>query len=137
MCPLLYQEASNLLSKDIPKALNNVCAINQELKEFTCKNVPTGTRKPGDYIFELTGVSKQEQGEPSSSVKTDTTKIQPTLVPLKIIYLKINGQDAATKYLVPINQEKSVKTLTLSWQVEGGKDIIEFTWTRRKLQQSL
>jgi len=51
--------------------------------------------------------------------------------------LKINGQDAATKYLVPINQEKSVKTLTLSWQVEGGKDIIEFTWTRRKLQQSL
>ncbi len=116
MCPLLYQEASNLFSKDIPKALNNVCAINQELKELTCKNVPTGTRKPGDYIFELTGVSKQEQGEPSSSVKTDTTKIQPTLVPLKIIYLKINGQDAATKYLVPINQEKSVKTLTLSWK---------------------
>ena len=107
-------------SQGIPQQLKDFCQLEEEL---TCKNVPTEARKPGDYVFELTVVPQKESGEPSISAKTDTIKIQPNLVPLKIVYLKVNGQDAPTKYLVPINPDKPIKVVSLSWQVEGGKDL--------------
>ncbi len=107
-------------SQGIPNELKEVCQLE---KELTCKNVPTDARKPGDYIFELTVVPKKEPEESPISAKTDTIKIQPNLVPLKIVYFKVDGQDALTKYLVPINPKKPSKVVTLSWQVEGGKDL--------------
>jgi len=105
-------------SQGVPKELSKFCKLQEDL---ICQNVPTGIRKPGDYIFELTVVPKKGQAETPIAVKTDTIKIQPNLVPIKIIYLKVNGQDAATKYLVALNPEKPVITLVLSWQVQGGK----------------
>src|SRR5919199_277208 len=107
-------------SQGIPKELKDFCNLQEEL---ICKNVRTEARKPGDYIFELTAVPKKEPGETPIFAKTDTIKIQPNLVPLKIVYLKVNGEDAVTKYLVPINPEKQIKVVTISWQVEGGKDM--------------
>jgi hypothetical protein len=85
--------------------------------------VPTDARQPGGYIFELTAVPKKGIQEPPIAAKTDTIKIQPNIVPLKIVYLKVNGRDAPTKYIVPISPDKPVKVVPISWQVKGGKGI--------------
>jgi hypothetical protein len=105
-------------SEGIPKTLKDFCNLQEEL---ICKNVPTGAREPGDYIFELTAISKKGTENSPISAKTETIKIKPHLVPLKIAYLKVNGKDAATKYLIPIEPEQPVKVVMLSWQVEKSK----------------
>ena len=116
--------ASNLkpynFSKGIPEELQKNCQLQQEL---ICKNVPTQIRKPGDYIFELTAIPKKGEAEKPIAVKTDTIKILPTIVPIKLVSFKVNGQNAAGKYLIPINPEQPIKPLVLTWQVEGGKDM--------------
>lgn len=105
-------------SKGIPQELNKFCQIKEQL---ICQNVRTGIRNPGVYIFELTVVPKKGQPEPPISVKTDTIKIQPNLIPIKILYFRVNNQEAANKYLVPLNEKNPIKALVLSWQVQGGK----------------
>jgi len=105
-------------SKGVPKELNKFCQFQEEL---ICQNVPIGVGQAGNYIFEMTVVPQKGQPEPPISAKTDTIKIQPILIPLKIISLKVNGQDAASKYLVPTNPQRPIRTLVLSWQVQGGK----------------
>lgn len=107
-------------SQGIPKELQEFCQLP---KELICKNLPTGIRKPGDYIFELTAIPKKGEGEKPISAKTDTIKILPNIVPIKIVAFKVNGKDAGGKYLVPINPEKPIRPLVLTWQVEGGKDM--------------
>ena len=107
-------------TQGIPKELQEFCQLPQEL---ICKNLPTGIRKPGDYVFELTAIPKKGEGEKPISAKTDTIKILPNIVPIKIVAFKVNGKDAGGKYLVPINPEKPIRPLVLTWQVEGGKDM--------------
>ncbi len=107
-------------SKGIPNVLKNFCNLQEEL---TCKNVPTDARTPGDYVFEITADSNKESGENTISLKTDTIKIKPNIVPLKIVQLKVNDQAADTKYFIPLNSSKPIRFATISWQVEGGKDM--------------
>jgi len=111
-------------NQGIPKELKESCQLSQDL---TCKNVPTEATKPGDYVFELTAVPQKREAEKPISVKTDTIKILPNIVPIKIASLKINNQDAAGKYLVPLDPKKPIKPIVITWQVEGGKDTkVEF-----------
>ncbi len=107
-------------SQGLPTALNKFCTLQEEL---TCKNVPTEARKPGDYVFELTAISTKESGEFIISGKTDTIKIKPNIVPLKIVYFKVNDKAADTKYFIPLSLIKPIKFVSISWQVEGGKDM--------------
>ncbi len=107
-------------SQGIPQDLKPFCQIPQDL---VCKNVPTGTRQPGEYIFELTAVPKKEQIDKPISSKTDTIKILANIVPLKIVAFKVNNQEAGGKYIIPILPNQPLKPLLLSWQVEGGKDM--------------
>lgn len=107
-------------SKGIPEQFKKFCPENEQ--ELACKNVPTDASKPGTYIYELTVIPKQEQKETLIAKKTDTIKINPRLIPAKIIEFKINGQEALPKYLIEINERKPI-ILSISWKVEGGKEI--------------
>lgn len=112
-------------SKGLPEQLKEFCIMQADL---VCRNVPTGARKAGDYIFELAVVPKIGDGEASALKKTDTIKIQARPIPFKVASFQINGQEAPPKYLVPLNQNDAVKkepikNYFLSWKVEGSKDL--------------
>lgn len=111
-------------NSEIPAPLRDFCTVQEALE---CTDVPTGARQPGDYIFELSAIPQKGQGEPSSSLKTDTIKITPQRVPLQIINFQVNNEPARTKYIIPINPQQPPSPLTLSWQVRGGQDMkVEF-----------
>lgn len=107
-------------SKGIPEQFKKFCPENEQ--ELACKNVPTDATKPGTYVYELTVIPKQEQKELLIAKKTDAIKINPRIIPAKIIEFKINGQEALPKYLIEINEKKPI-ILSISWKVEGGKEI--------------
>ncbi|HEY9668016.1 MAG TPA: hypothetical protein V6C91_14490, partial [Coleofasciculaceae cyanobacterium] len=106
-------------TKGIPENLQKFCIASNKI---ICKSVPTETRKPGEYIFELTAVPKKGQTEKPISAKTDTIKILPNIVPINIVSFQVNGRNAGGKYIVPLNPATPIKPLILSWQVQGGKD---------------
>jgi len=110
-------------SQGIPENLKPFCQFEPALK---CTNVTTETRKPGNYIFELSAIPKKGEGLPSSTLKTDTIKITPLpipKIPIRIITFNINNAPATNKYVVPLNPKEPPKSLKISWQVEGGKDL--------------
>ncbi len=77
----------------------------------------TGTKKPGDYIFELRAIKKAKGEDEIITKKTETIKILPK--PVKIVNFKINGKSAPAKYLIPIKKDKSIPSVTLSWKVDA------------------
>jgi len=85
--------------------------------------VPTDAKQPGDYIFKLVAVVKQEQGTTEITRSTEPIKIKPK--PLKILSFKINGQEAANKpkHVYLLNEQGDTVEVVLSWIVEGGADI--------------
>lgn len=107
------------LSQGLPDSLQLFC--ESAGKELICRNVPVRVMKPGDYVFELAVLPKQGDGKPSDTQKTDTLKLAPKAP--KILSLRINGQEALPKYLVPTKQGKTVKVVQLEWKVEPGEDM--------------
>ncbi len=105
------------LTQGIPEQLKSFCTISEEL---ICQKVPTQAAKAGEYIFELSVVPKQGQGEASDTKTANTIKIEPPQA--KILSFKINGQEASNSYLVQLNPKYAVESLTVSWKVESGPD---------------
>jgi len=101
-------------SEGIPLSLRRNCRKGEPL---VCKNVKTGIKKPGDYIFELRAIPKAKVGNEITTKKTEIIKILPK--PIKIINFKINGKSAPAKYLIPIKKDKTTPPLTLSWKVDA------------------
>lgn len=104
-------------SQGIPNELKDVCVVKEEL---TCANVKTNATKAGDYVFEVALIPRQ--GDASDAKKTDTIKVTARPSIAKITFFKINGEDAPLKYLIDLSQE-TLQRFTLSWKVEGTKDI--------------
>lgn len=103
----------------LPPELKGYCLSQPEL---VCRNIPTQTKLPGDYIFELLAIPKRNNGEEIVSQKTDLIKIKPYQSPIKIDSLQINASDALPKYIFRLDPNTSEKTLTISWKVTGDKN---------------
>lgn len=106
-------------SQGVPEILKSLCQITGE--QLTCQGIRTEVKAPGDYIFELALISKQGQGEIAESKKTNNIKI--VALPFKLTEFTVNGKDALPKYIFPIAKDKKVSTITLSWKIEGSKDL--------------
>jgi len=102
-------------SQGIPKELQGFCAVGNVL---VCRNVATGVRRAGDYIFELTPIGKNESAKPTEPTKSDRIQIVPR--PAQILSFRVNNQEARPKYLIPITPGKPPLVLVFSWEVEGG-----------------
>ncbi|MEM7716933.1 MAG: hypothetical protein AAF349_25835 [Cyanobacteria bacterium P01_A01_bin.68] len=101
-------------SEGIPLSLRRNCRKGEPL---VCKNVSSGIKKPGDYIFELRAIPKAKVGNEIITAKTEIIKILPK--PIKILNFKINGKSAPAKYLIPIKKDKTTPPVTLSWKVDA------------------
>ncbi|MBT9316678.1 COG1470 family protein [Leptothoe spongobia] len=74
--PLTY----DLTDKDIPPGLAANC--NQQEEILTCSNVRTDARKPGEYTFELTLVSKNRRQKKPITEQSDVVVIDPKPLPI-------------------------------------------------------
>ncbi len=101
-------------TKGIPLSLRRNC---QKGEPLICKNIRTGIKKPGDYIFELRAIPKAKVGKEVKAKKTELIKIIPK--PVKITSFKINGKSAPAKYLIPISKNQPTLSITLSWEVDA------------------
>ncbi|NJL87287.1 MAG: transcriptional regulator, partial [Leptolyngbyaceae cyanobacterium SM1_1_3] len=115
--PLRNSESGAL---ELPEALQNRCQIGNVL---VCRDVPTGIFQVGDYTFELVavplgsvGADLNQELEPQ---QTEPIKIAPRSP--RLVSFQINGQEAAPKYLLPIDQGQPVPVITVTWQVDGGQ----------------
>jgi hypothetical protein len=101
------------LSQGIPVELKPFCSLTQQL---TCRNLPTGDRRPGSYIYELATIAK---GDTAITLqKTDVVKLLPKAP--KLLNLTINGQAVLLpKYLVAIEPNQAITTLLLAWEIEA------------------
>lgn len=111
--PVVYD-----FSQGIPKELQPFCTVQRVL---ICKGVQTDARKAGGYIFELAVTPKDGNGEPSDTKKTSPITIQAQF-PV-ILSFKVDNQEAKSKLLFPISKKPVNKSLALSWEVRGGKDL--------------
>jgi hypothetical protein len=101
-------------SQGIPAQLQKFCNLKEKL---VCQNVQTNAQKPGDYLFELIAVPKNNINAKPVAKTTDLIKILPK--PSKILEFKLNGKPALPKYVIPITRNQPIPQLLLSWQVEG------------------
>ncbi|MEM9487379.1 MAG: hypothetical protein AAGA83_27245, partial [Cyanobacteria bacterium P01_F01_bin.116] len=74
--PLTYELTGN----DLPPGLSANC--NQQEKILTCNNVRTDARKPGEYTFELTLISKNRRQKKPISQQSDVVVIDPKPLPV-------------------------------------------------------
>lgn len=111
--PVVYD-----FSQGVPKELQPFCTVQRVL---ICNGVQTDARKAGGYIFELAVIPKDGNGEPVDTKKTGTITIQAQF-PV-ILSFKVNNQEAESRYLIPINKKQPQKSVSLSWEVRGGKDL--------------
>ena len=115
-----------IINNTLPAQLNKFCTLTNNL---ICQNVPTGAKQAGDYNFKLTVIPKQGEAEPEIAKNTPNIKIKPIppkpATPVKIVYFKINGQDASEKpkHVYEINKDRKPVDIILSWKVEPGEDI--------------
>ncbi len=115
-----------IINNTLPAQLKNFCTLTNNL---ICKNVPTGAKQAGDYTFKLTVIPKQGEAEPEIAKNTPNIKIKPIppkpATPVKIVYFKINGQDASEKpkHVYEINKDRKPVDIIVSWKVENGEDI--------------
>jgi hypothetical protein len=101
-------------SQGVPAPLEKFCVLQEQL---SCQNLPTSARKPGDYLFELVAVPKNNLTAKPTTKKTDLIKILPK--PSRILEFKLNGKPTSAKYVIPILPNQPMPRLLLSWQVEG------------------
>ncbi len=109
----------------LPNALRPFCRIGAAL---ICQNVPTGLKAPGEYRLELQPIwAKKSEAEGAEAQPTPTevkpkstevVKIQPRTP--QIVSLRINGQEAPAKLVIPVQQGMPVPSIQVSWQVRGG-----------------
>ncbi|WP_446870793.1 hypothetical protein, partial [Phormidesmis sp. 146-12] len=102
--------------------LSNLCPLSTE-SELDCQNLPTTIRKPGDYVFKLTAIVKQEQGKTELIRNTEPIKIQPR--PLEIRKFTVNGETAAekSKHTYLLSRTDDAFDISIAWEVSGGEDI--------------
>ena len=103
------------LTQGLPDALKPFCKVAEQL---VCQNVPTGDRKPGQYIYEIAAIGI---GEGAIAVqKSDVIQLLPK--PARIVNLTLNGQPATLpKYLVPITPNQPVNSLLLAWEIDASE----------------
>jgi hypothetical protein len=91
--------------------------------KLICQNVPTGIRKPGNYVFKLIAVVKQDQGKTELVRNTEPVKIQP--LPLEIKAFTVNGQSSSQKpkHLYLLGQVGDSLDIAVAWEVSGGEDM--------------
>lgn len=113
----------------LPPQLQPFCEFKSDTTEkeenptLICQNVPTNVRKPGNYIFKLVAIYRQDTGTAEISRSTDAIKITPK--PLNIALFEVNGQDAKTnpKQVYLVSPNGGTVNITLNWKVEGGADM--------------
>jgi hypothetical protein len=105
---------------ELPPDLEGKCKITpaQPTSSLVCTNIATGLGQVGQYRFELMAISRQDIDIPAKPVQTDVVQIQP--LPFYINNLKVNGQDAAAFYRVPLLLGAPAPVVQLSWDVRGG-----------------
>ncbi|MEB3828977.1 COG1470 family protein [Phormidium sp. CCY1219] len=108
-----------------PDALETFCTQTERL---ICQNVWTDAREPGDYIFELTAIPKNENAEPQTQ-KTNTIRILPIPQP-QILELSSTQPVYQSRNLSPISPETPRRRLTpppnailLNWKVSNPNQI--------------
>ena len=84
-------EAKHYILRDdgLPPELSGMCVRDRDL---VCRNVPTGVKRPGNYVFKLTAIVKQEKGTIEIAKTAEPVKI--TSQELQILSFQVNGQDA-------------------------------------------
>lgn len=107
----------------LPTTLEDFCNFDEK-STLTCQNVPTNARKPGDYIFKLTVVVRQEQEIKEVTKNTEPVKIQARA--LRIASFKVNGQEARQKpkHVYVLSERGETVDIALSWTVQGGEDVV-------------
>jgi hypothetical protein len=105
---------------ELPPDLEGKCKLTpaQPTSSLVCTNIATGLAQVGQYRFELMAISRQDIDTPAKPVQTDVVQIQP--LPFYINNLKVNGQDAAAFYRVPLLLGAPAPVVQLSWDVRGG-----------------
>lgn len=104
------------LSNGLPAALADVC--EQQASVLTCRNVEAEARQPGDYVFELSLISKDS---PPERLQATTSQVSIAALPLptvaelapdQVIYAEA-GTPAAATPIPPVGSQG----ITLSWVV--------------------
>ena len=98
--------------------LSKLCALRTDL---VCTNLPTTVKKPGDYVFKLTAIVKQERGKTELTRSTEPVKIQPR--PLEIKKFTVNGSTAEEKPKHTYLQQGEPFDISIAWEVSSGEDI--------------
>ncbi len=104
-----------VLNQGVPAELKPFCIVAEQL---VCQKVPTGDRKPGQYVYEIAAIGIGE-----GSIATQKSDIIPLLPkPARILNLTLNGQPATLpKYLVPITPNQPVTSLLLAWEIDASE----------------
>ncbi len=109
----------------LPEALRPFCRLG---KSLICQNVPTGLKAAGEYRLELqalradalvnpTTASQSEAAVPKPKT-TELIKIQPQMP--RILSFQINGREAPSKLLIPVQAGQTLPLIQVSWRVQGG-----------------
>jgi hypothetical protein len=111
-------------SESIPAELKAYCKLEAEL---VCKNVRTGIKKPGDYVFAMTALPQGDVAQKIEPKLSELIKIIPR--PPQILDFKINGKPAQIKYFIPISTQPD-KSETKAKVKSKAKDnnFIIFSW---------
>ncbi len=104
----------------LPVELSGICVRNRDL---VCRNVQTDVKRPGNYVFKLTAIVKQEKGTTEITRTTEPVKITPK--ELQILSFQVNGQDARSKpkHVYMLSDRADKVEIVLSWNVLGGEDM--------------
>ncbi|PZD74086.1 hypothetical protein C1752_01467 [Acaryochloris thomasi RCC1774] len=108
----------DLQSGELPPALAKHCSFGEML---ICKQVPTQTQQPGDYVFKLTAFPKGRLAKATAPKATGPIKVNPQ--PLRIASFRINGQDVTDKYIYDVAKLGPQAKLDLDWKLEGGNEV--------------
>ncbi len=103
-------------SQGLPPSLQPHCQLAGRL---VCQNVPTAARQPGEYIFELNTIGKQNTRDITDSQQTQIIPILPRTIPLAITQFTVNGEPAPLRVVVTLKPNQRPEPLNLSWQVVG------------------
>ncbi len=108
----------DLKSGKLPSELDRYCTLTQKL---ICKQVPTQTQQPGDYVFKLTALPKGRLATAVVPQATGPIKVNP--LPLRIASFRINGQEVTDRYIYDAAQLGPQAKLDLDWALEGGNEV--------------
>lgn len=137
--PYIYE-----LTDTLPSSLQSRCTLQADI--LWCRNVDTGARKPGEYQFELTVISKGRQPDTPIAQQSKQVEIEPkpiavlpspkvlTFFPSELTYLEPGtvlpertdpGIPELTEQGIPItwviDQPTQLQALTLAVRDSSGK----------------